>query len=71
MFECKTCKALREENERLHALIGRLLDKVAGPVSPESDPSEIPGQPPPFERIEEKDELGKVIAVEERHTYGV
>lgn len=64
MFECRGCKELRAENERLHALVARLVDKVAGPeLSKEDDP--VP--PPPLEV--EKDEQGNVIA--EHFRYGV
>ena len=64
MFECRACKELRAENERLHALIARLLDKVAGPVISQE---EEPVQPPPLEV--ERDQEGNILV--ERFNYGV
>lgn len=67
MFKCRGCEALKSENERLHALVARLLDKVAGPESPDADANEDLAQPPPIEV--EKDEDGNIIA--EHFRYGV
>ena len=65
MFECRACKELRVENERLHALIARLLDKVAGPEIPQAEVDPVP--PPPLEI--ERDAEGNIVA--EHFRYGV
>lgn len=71
MFKCRCCEALKAENERLHKLVERLLDKAVGPVIPEgAEDGDLGQRPPPFEREEIKDDDGNLVEVVERHLYG-
>lgn len=66
LFKCSGCEALKAENERLHKLVERLMDRVAGPVDTEEAEPERSAS---FRVREETGDNGEKIIVEE-HTYG-
>lgn len=59
---CRGCEALKMENERLHKLVDRLVEKVAPEIEQEKDPE----RSEPHTII--KDDEGNIV--EERMTFG-